>query len=67
MNYKKTYLLRKSVIFLGHQVSEQGIGVDPDYIRVIKDWKCPVTRKQTRTWLGKTGYYRSNLPFALLD
>ena len=37
LNPKKCILLRKKVAFLGHQMSEQGIAIDPAKIQAVKD------------------------------
>ena len=49
---------RKSVQFLGHVVSENGIHTDSDKIAVVKIWPVPKTPKQVRSFLGLCSYYR---------
>ena len=41
---------------LGYMVSEQGIEVDPDEIRVILDMPAPKTKKEARGFLGRLQY-----------
>ena len=55
---EKCELFRRSVKFLGHKISKNGIHVLPDYIEVITQWPLPKTRKAVRQFLGKAGYYR---------
>ena len=43
--------------YLGHIVSHEGIKVDPNKIKAIKEWKIPTTIKQLRGFLELTGYY----------
>ena len=63
----KSKIFRTKIKFLGHLISQDGLSVDPDYVKVIKDWKLPNTRKLTRGFLGKIGYYRSTLVITILS
>ena len=44
--------------YLGHIVSHEGVKVDPNKIKAIKEWKVPTTLKQLRGFLRLTGYYQ---------
>ncbi|XP_062420887.1 uncharacterized protein K02A2.6-like [Pungitius pungitius] len=55
---KKCHFLQPEVRFLGHQVSAQGIGTDPDKIDAVKKWPIPSTVKELRSFLGFCSYYR---------
>ena len=54
----KCFLFRSQVEYLGHLVSEKGIGTVPSYVDVIKKWPLPATRTQVRSFIGKCQYYR---------
>ncbi|MES9880687.1 MAG: reverse transcriptase domain-containing protein [Sedimenticola sp.] len=54
----KTELLQKSVIFLGHTVSEDGISPHPGNIIKITQWERPRTVRQVKHLLGMGSYYR---------
>ncbi|KAF8046872.1 hypothetical protein N665_3368s0001 [Sinapis alba] len=54
----KCSLWQRSVGFLGHIVSEQGVSVDPEKIRAIQGWPRPNNATEVRSFLGLAGYYR---------
>ncbi|XP_069144584.1 uncharacterized protein [Solanum lycopersicum] len=49
----------RSVTFLGHVVSDQGVEVDPRKTEAVKKWPKPLTPTDIRSFLGLAGYYRS--------
>lgn len=48
----------EELAYLGHIISTQGIKPDPDKIEAVVNWPVPSTVKQTKVFLGLTGYYR---------
>jgi hypothetical protein len=52
----------KSVKFLGHTISQDGISVDPSKVQEVMDWKPPKSVHQIRSFLGLAGYYRRFIP-----
>lgn len=46
------------VEYLGHVVSQQGVGVDPSKIQSVIDWPLAQSIKALRGFLGLTRYYR---------
>ena len=54
----KTQLFREKIQFLGHMISEEGLGMVPSYLDRILDWPTPTTTKEFGTLLGFFGYYR---------
>ncbi|XP_048627572.1 uncharacterized protein LOC125596542 [Brassica napus] len=49
---------QRSVGFLGHIVSDQGVSVDPEKIKAIQEWPRPKSATEVRSFLGLAGYYR---------
>ena len=55
---KKCMLFQKSVLYLGHVVTPDGIATNPEKIRDIVDWPIPTCVKDVRSFLGLASYYR---------
>lgn len=55
---EKCHFFRKSVKYLGHVVSENGVETDPDKISALTTWPRPNNIKELKSFLGFTGYYR---------
>lgn len=49
---------QRSLSYLGHVISDQGVSTDNSKIEAIKNWIQPTTPKQLRGFLGLAGYYR---------
>ena len=48
----------KSILFVGHIVTEGKISPDPEKLRAIRDWVIPTTVVQTQSFIGLANYYR---------
>ncbi len=48
----------KSVSFLGHIISAEGIKADPAKVRAVAKWPIPDSRKALQRFLGFTNFYR---------
>ena len=59
---KKSFFFQRSVLFLGHVLSNQGISVNPEKVEKIKDWPRPQRRKDLHSFLGLASYYRRFIP-----
>ena len=46
------------VAYMGHLMSGNGVEVDPEKIRDVKEFPRPTTRTQLRSFLGLASYYR---------
>jgi hypothetical protein len=56
--WEKCELIKSSVGFLGHVVSDQGIGMEKGKIQAINDWPQLKSVEDVRSFLGLAGYYR---------
>ena len=54
----KCNLLQKSISFLGHIVSENGIAADPVKVQAVAEWPRPTNVTEVRSFLGLCSYYR---------
>ena len=57
-NLKKSSFMKDSVVFLGYVVSSQGIKVDGEKIKAIKEWPTPTSVTQVRSFQGLASFYR---------
>ena len=58
INLKKCNFFQKSVSFLGHIVSSEGLKPDPQKFEVIERWPIPTNIKETQSFLGMVNHYR---------
>jgi len=54
----KCFLLRKSVHYLGHILSEGGVETDPQKTLSVEKWSAPTSVEELRQFLGLATYYR---------
>lgn len=54
----KSEFMHKTVEFLGHIVTPEGIKPNPKKIEAVKDFPIPRTQKDIKSFLGLVGYYR---------
>ena len=59
---EKCQFFKKSVKYLGHVVSAEGVATDPAKTEVVAKWPMPGTLKDLRSFLGFTSYYRRYVP-----
>jgi len=59
---EKCRFFQRSVKFLGHVISHEGIGTDPDKIQAVVDWPVPTSVTETRSYVGLASYYRRFVP-----
>ena len=59
---KKSFFFQSSVLFLGHQLSKDGILPNPKKVNKVKDWPIPKNAKEVHSFLGLVSYYRRFIP-----
>ena len=55
---KKSFFFQTSVLFLGHQLSKDGILPNPEKVNKVKDWPILKNAKEVHSFLGLASYYR---------
>lgn len=54
----KSEFLRKEVLYLGHQITKDGLQPNDDKIKAVLDFPLPKTPTEIKSFLGLVGYYR---------
>ncbi|XP_062093441.1 uncharacterized protein LOC133799440 [Humulus lupulus] len=54
----KCQFFQRTIEYLGHFISSNGVQADPSKVAAIVNWPIPRTLKQLRGFLGLTGCYR---------
>ncbi len=62
LNLKKCNLIQKSLKFLGHIVSGDGIKTDPSKVAAVKSFPVPQSIKEVQRFLGLAGWYHRFIP-----
>jgi hypothetical protein len=57
-NLAKCTFCTDKVVFLGFVVSGQGVEVDEEKIKAIREWLAPQNLSQVLSFLGLAGFYR---------
>ena len=54
----KCQLFQRSVSYLGHIVSADGVATDPKKVEAVAEWPVPQCVRDVRSFLGLASYYR---------
>lgn len=57
----KCEFLQKEVLYLGHQITKNGLKPNNDKIKAVLDFPIPKTPTEIKSFLGLIGYYRKFL------
>ncbi|GBG77963.1 hypothetical protein CBR_g25894 [Chara braunii] len=58
VNLEKCEFGRTKILYLGHEISADGLRSDDAKVASIRDWPRPQTVTKVRSFLGMTDYYR---------
>ena len=58
----KCSLFQRRVSFLGHVLSGDGIEVQAEKVKAVRDWPVPKNISELRSFLGMVSYYRKFIP-----
>jgi len=58
VNMKKCTLFQKQVDFLGHVLTGDGVGVQPEKVKTVENWPTPHNLTELRSFVGLCSYYR---------
>lgn len=58
LNPAKCVFARKSVLYLGHLISDKGIQPDPDKLTAIKNFPVPKNADESKRFVAFANYYR---------
>ncbi|GBG72360.1 hypothetical protein CBR_g11938, partial [Chara braunii] len=58
VNLDKCEFGRTKIMYLGHEISADGLRPEDAKVASIRDWPRPQTVTEVRSFLGMTGYYR---------
>ena len=62
LNFNKCQLRKEGISYVGHMISKDGLKVDPEKLRAIKEMDRPQNKKELETFLGCITYLQKFLP-----
>lgn len=61
LNHKKCEYQKQRISFLGHEISEKGLNIEGEKVKVIKTFRSPKSSSELRSFLGLASYLSSYL------
>src|SRR6266513_5219487 len=58
LNKEKSEFTKKEVIFLGTIISRDGLRMEPEKTKAVREWPIPRMVKEVQAFLGFANYYR---------
>ncbi|KAK9981899.1 hypothetical protein ABG768_001422 [Culter alburnus] len=62
LNLSKCNLLQRSITFLGHVVSAEGVRTETAKVEAVQNFPVPTTLKEVQRFLGLAGWYHRFIP-----
>lgn len=61
LNPVKCQFVKKSLVYLGHTISEEGVKPDPSKISVISNFPIPTSVDEVKRFVAMVNYYRRHI------
>lgn len=58
LNPSKCEFLKKSLLYLGHQIGVDGVRPDPEKVKAVKEWPVPKGVDEAKRFVAFMNYYR---------
>ena len=62
LNKEKIDSKVESITFMGHKITKNGLEVDDEKVRVIRNFPAPVNTTQLRSFLGSVNFLAKYVP-----
>ena len=56
----KCFICRRKLLYLGHEISKDGVGPDPLKVKAMASIPIPSSKTDVRSALGVFGYFRNS-------
>jgi hypothetical protein len=54
----KCFFFQRETHYLGHIIFGEGISMDPEKVKAIREWPVPKNAHEVRSFMGLVGYYQ---------